>query len=143
MKSKVVQALGFGLGLFMIVSPALVFAAAGAPDRGSSGEPAGAPDRGASGAVTRDLTLKNPLGESITSLSTLVKKLINVLMQIGLVVIVIAFLWAGFKYVSAFGDETKVKDAHKIFKYTVIGAAVLMGAQVIAQAIEATVKALQ
>ena len=44
---------------------------------------------------------------------------------------------------TALGDEKAITKAHEIFKYTAIGAALLLGSSVIAQAIKGTIEALQ
>ena len=90
-------------------------------------------------------TLPDPLqgGASTQTFDALVPKVIDALLQIGIVVIVIAFIWAGFKYVTAMGDEKQIGEAHKIFKYTVIGAAILLGSQALATVIKGTIDAIR
>jgi hypothetical protein len=48
-------------------------------------------------------------------------------------------MYAGFKYVTARGDSTKIKEATTALTYAAIGAAVLLGAWVISQAIQGTI----
>mgnify|MGYP001609710316 CR=1 FL=1 len=91
-------------------------------------------------------TLCDPLncdgpGSSL-DIRSLPKKIVDALMQIGVVVIVLAFLYAGFKYVTALGDQKAIDSAHQIFKYTVIGAAVLLGSGVLAEVIQGTINAI-
>mgnify|MGYP003394299859 FL=1 len=49
---------------------------------------------------------------------------------------------SGFMYVTAQGDETKIKTAHKSLLYTSIGTAVLLGAWTLANVICNTVNDL-
>lgn len=125
----------YGMAVMLTLIPIGVIAAG--PAGGSS-----------AGSGSGQLKLADPLvipgnsGSTVT-INTLIPALINALIQIGLVVIVLAFMWAGFKYVTAFGDETKIKDAHKIFKYTVIGAAVLLGARALSEILRGTVEAIR
>jgi hypothetical protein len=66
----------------------------------------------------------------------------NILLPIGGVIAVMAFIWAGFLYVTAQGNEAQIKKAHQAFLYTAIGTAVLFGAWVIANVIEQTIRQL-
>jgi hypothetical protein len=86
-------------------------------------------------------TLENPL-EGTSDISGLLDKLLSVFLQVGLVVVVVAFVYVGYKFVMARGSEKEVTDAKKAFYWTVIGAAVLLGAKVIQTAILGTVKQL-
>ena len=89
-------------------------------------------------------TLTDPLkgGASTQTIDVLVPKIVDALLQVGIVVIVLAFIWAGFKYVTALGDEKQIGEAHKIFKYTVIGSAILLGSQALAYVIKGTINAV-
>lgn len=87
--------------------------------------------------------LCNPLKGGITSLPELLTVVLNILVQIGIPVIVLAYIWAGFTYVTAFGDTSKIKNAHNILWYTTIGAGVLLGAKAIAMIIQGTLVQLQ
>ena len=51
-------------------------------------------------------------------------------------------VYVGFLFVTAQGNETKITAAKSGLLWTVVGALILLGAQAIALAIEATVKAL-
>ena len=84
--------------------------------------------------------LPNPLG--VSSITELFGKVINVMIQIGVPLAVLAIIYAGFKYVTAFGDEKKVSEAHQMLLWSAVGSAVLLGAKVIITAIEGTVRQL-
>ncbi|KKT95852.1 MAG: hypothetical protein UW97_C0021G0004 [Parcubacteria group bacterium GW2011_GWA2_45_15] len=58
-------------------------------------------------------------------------------------VAVLAFVYAGFLYVTAQGNESKLKTAHKALLYTSVGTAVLLGSWVIAKVIENTINQLR
>lgn len=76
------------------------------------------------------------------SLNSLLVDILDVVVLLGSIVVVIYIILAGFKYVTAQGDEGQIGDAHKALTYAVIGAAVILGAKVIASAINATVNEL-
>jgi len=76
----------------------------------------------------------NPL--KAKTLIALIKDVVDIIMQIGLVVAVVAIIWAGFLYVTAQGSEEKVKKAHSIFLWTIVGVAIILGAKVIVEVVE-------
>ncbi len=103
-------------------------------------------DQGGARAATSTLNskLSNPFGQDNMTLVDLFKKILdNIVIPIGAVAAVLAFIWAGFLYVTAAGDETKIKTAHRALLYAAVGTAVLLGAKIIAEVIDATIKQLQ
>lgn len=82
----------------------------------------------------------NPIAAN--DLSGLLSGLLQVVTAIGAVVVVFFIILAGFNYVTARGDEKKIQSATKTLTWTVIGAAVILGAQVIADALKGTVNEL-
>ena len=89
------------------------------------------------------VTLDNPFRGG-DSLFTLLRTIIdNIILPIGGVLAVLAFVYSGFLYVTAQGNETKLATAHKALLYTAIGTAVLLGSWVIAKVIENTINSLR
>lgn len=89
--------------------------------------------------------LDNPLGKGgkgIDTIQQLLAELLRIAVQVGLIVVTFFIIYAGFLYVTAAGDETKIKAAHQTFKNTLIGAIILMGAQVLASILDSTIKQL-
>ncbi|MDQ3089620.1 MAG: hypothetical protein M3Q24_00500, partial [bacterium] len=76
--------------------------------------------------IAQVIELKNPfIGDG--NLYALVKALINgIVLPIGGMVAVLAFIYSGFTYVTARGDETAIKTAHRNFLYVAIGTAILL-----------------
>ncbi|MBX4199869.1 pilin [Candidatus Parcubacteria bacterium] len=86
--------------------------------------------------------LENPF-KTGGSISELLKSIINnIILPIGGVLAVLGFIFAGFKYVTAQGDPTKVSNASRALLYTAIGTAILLGAWAISEVIYNTVKSL-
>jgi hypothetical protein len=58
--------------------------------------------------------------------------------------VVIAFflIVSGFKFVTAQGSEDKITDAKNTFKYTIIGALIIIGAQVIIDIVKSIISGL-
>ena len=88
-----------------------------------------------------DIQLENPI--RFDNLGEFLVEVLGVVIVIALPIIVLAIIYAGFLFVSAQGDESKIKSAKSIFTWTVVGAGIILGAQVIAFAIQATIEALR
>ncbi len=85
--------------------------------------------------------LCNPLGYS--DLTTFLKKLLQIVAQIGFPVIVLFIVYVGFLYISAEGKPEKISKVHKYFLWTLVGALIILGAQALSIAIQGTVTNLQ
>ncbi len=86
--------------------------------------------------------IENPLGSNQTSIPNLVSLVLTYVTRVGGVVAIIAFIYAGFKFVQARGNETELKKAKDIFFWTVIGVAILLGAKLLADLVIGTIKSL-
>ena len=92
------------------------------------------------GKICQTGQLCNPIGSE--DLTTFVDKITATALKIGIPIAGLFIIWAGFKFVTARGDETAIKDAKKIFWYTIIGTAVLLAASLIATVLGDTVRQL-
>lgn len=120
------------LSIFFIVGLVMVYAA----DDGGGGGAGGGNPGGGNPIV---IGLKNPFSGG-DSLFALMRSIINnVIMPIGGVLAVLAFIYSGFLYVTAQGDTKKISDAHRALLYTAIGTAILLGAWVLANVICQTI----
>lgn len=87
-------------------------------------------------------TLENPL-KGINTVPDFIQKIISdIILPIGVPVITFFIIYSGYLFVAARGDAAKLKAAKDTLLYTVIGAAVILGAWILAQAIGQTVKEL-
>ena len=97
---------------------------------------------GGTGSTNVGIKLDNPF-KGGTSLFDLLKAIINdILIPIGAVLAVIGFIYAGFKYVLARGNTTKLAEAHRTLLYVAVGSIVLLGAWTISQVIQNTISKL-
>lgn len=85
--------------------------------------------------------ISNPL--SVNSIPELVTLLLKIVVNIGLPVVALAIIYVGFMYVRAQGNKDQLTKAHQAFFWTVIGAAVVLGAFAISTIIEGTVDNLK
>jgi len=101
------------------------------------------PDPGGSGCGGGTL-ICNPLQSGATTITDVVNLVLkNVVLPIGAVIVVFMIIYSGFLFVTAQGSEDKIKNAKQTFLYTIIGAAVLLGALVISELIQKTFEAIK
>lgn len=95
---------------------------------------------GTSAGLSANTQLQNPIKYSTFSqfAAEVTKTAVQVLMPF----IVLAFIYSGFLFVSAQGNETKLTEAKNILMYSMIGAFILLGAWGFAQIIGQTVSTL-
>ena len=107
----------------------------------TSGSSLGQTGTNASSGSGQNTTLINPLGAG-TSLPVLLKDILQLIVQIGTVIIILMLVYVGFLFVTAQGNESKISEARKALLWTVVGALILLGAQAISLGIQSTVQAL-
>lgn len=90
-------------------------------------------------------SLENPFKAGVgDSLPQLFNSIVNkILLPIGSVIAVIAFIYSGFLFVMAQGNESELKTAKASLLYTAIGTAILLGATVLANVITGTINSLK
>ncbi len=96
---------------------------------------------GAAQDININFQLKNPLG-STGDLNTFLENILHALVLLLTPVVVIMLLYSGFLFVSARGNAEKLGEAKKALLYTLIGAAIVLGAQGIATVLSNTVTCL-
>jgi len=93
-------------------------------------------------AVTNNsvFQLKDPL--EIKNFCDLVKKLLNIVLAIGVPIAVLFLVWAGFRFILARGSQDGLVDAKRNFYFVIIGIAIFLGAWTLATVISATIQTL-
>jgi hypothetical protein len=82
-------------------------------------------------------TIKNPLkSDSVTGILT---DILSLVFKVGIIVVVFFIIFSGFKFVTARGNEGEISKAKDMFFATVIGGAILLGADIIATVVYNTV----
>ena len=89
---------------------------------------------GASGSM-----IQNPLDSAYSSIPLFIAGFLKVMVEVGLPIVALFLLIAGFRFVSAGGNESKLSEAKENFKFVIIGALLILGAWVIATLIGNTV----
>jgi hypothetical protein len=113
-----------------------------AQEGGTGGGGEGGTGGGKGGGSSQTIIIENPFKQD--TIKGLIETIVNdILMPIGGVIAVMMIMYAGFLYVTARGDSGQITKAHDALKYAVIGAAILLGAWVISQAIGNTIDQLK
>ena len=122
MNSKVISFIRIGavMALFSLMPLYFASAACSAPLQGSG------------------TGIQNPL--CVNTLDQAIYAVLGVIIQIGSIVLVIFFVYAGFNFVSAQGDPKKLETARHAFFGVVVGAAILIGAEALSQMIKNTLQ---
>lgn len=79
------------------------------------------------------VVLDNPLNAD--SIIGLIEAIVDTVVVLGTIAAAIAIIWAGFLFVTAQGSEEKVSKARRIFIWTVIGVAIIVGAKIIVEVV--------
>lgn len=74
------------------------------------------------------------------SITEFLQALIGILLIFAVPLVVLALIHAGFRYVTAQGNPTKISEAHRMLTYALIGALIIFGAEIIGGVISETVK---
>lgn len=91
-----------------------------------------------------DVKIENPLKSSgIETIPGFIEAALNMVMIVGVPLVALAIIYSGFLFVSAQGNSEKISEAKTTLKYTLIGAALLLGSWVIAQAIQGTINEIK
>ena len=93
---------------------------------------------GSRGAGTK---LENPI--AFKSLGALISAILDIIVQIAVPIAALFLMYSGFLFISARGDEAQLKTAKSIFLWTMVGIAVLLGAEILAQVIQGTINQLK
>ncbi len=90
--------------------------------------------------TTLSFSIKNPI--KANNLTNFIHDILNIFLEIGIPVITLFIIYTGFLFVSAQGNEEKLKTAKASLLWTLVGAALLLGSWVLAQAIQGTISQL-
>lgn len=129
MKKRLIVYTSFALG--MLLGPFLAGAANDWPSTGGGG------GGGGNQQINR---IRNPINAQSTA--EVLEAFLKILVQIGAVAVTLAIVYAGFLFVAARGNPEELNRAKRTLMWTIIGALVLLGAQIIASVIGNTIKTI-
>lgn len=85
--------------------------------------------------------ITNPLGD-VNTIWGLVDIVINLVQTVMIPLVVLFLIYSGFLFVTARGSEIKLTKAKTVFMYTIIGTAIIIGAEAISLLIQGTINDL-
>jgi len=84
--------------------------------------------------------INNPLGDgNLETIPDFIEKIIDIVLVVGIPIVTLAIIYSGFLFVKASGDPEGLKKAKSALFTSLIGAVLLLGAFVLANAIKGTV----
>jgi len=119
--------------MFLVLPTIIVFAEGDTGDGGDTGNT----------SVQINTSIENPLRSDIDTIPKFIEAVITAVLYIGVPIVALAIIYTGFLFVSAQGNSEKLTKAKKALLYTLIGAVLLLGAFVIANAIQSTVHEIE
>ena len=93
-------------------------------------------------ARAQSTPFQNPLNPQFSTIPSFIAGALKVLVIVALPIITLFIVIAGFMFVFARGNESKLSEAKKNFLYVIIGALLILGAWVLATLIGGTVTQL-
>jgi uncharacterized membrane protein len=98
---------------------------------------------GIDSGITIETGIENPLNPELSDIPDFINALITIVLFVGVPIVTLAIIYSGFLFVQASGNSEKLGTAKKALLYSVIGAALLLGAFVLSEAIQGTVDQLK
>lgn len=92
------------------------------------------------GEVRAEAALDNPL--IFNSIPEFITAVLDIVLIIVVPLIAVFVMYAGFLFVSAQGNEAQITKAKSVLLWTMIGAAVALGAKILSAAIQGTINSL-
>jgi hypothetical protein len=90
-----------------------------------------------------EINIPNPLKNGVNDFVALVAMILNkIIMPIAAIGVVIFIIYAGFTYVIAQGNATKIAEAHQRLLWGLVGGGIILGAAGISKVVETTFKEL-
>jgi len=90
--------------------------------------------------TTVSTTIENPLSSEIDTIPKFIEAVLKIVLTVGVPIVALAIIYTGFLFVKAQGKPEELTKAKQSLLYTLIGAALLLGAFVIANAVVSTVE---
>jgi hypothetical protein len=84
-----------------------------------------------------NFNIKNPI--NVDTIQGFIEILLRTVLIIGVPIVALAIIYCGFLFVKARGNSEEIKKAKGAIMYTIVGAFLLLGAWVLANAIKNTV----
>ncbi len=90
-------------------------------------------------AFELNVGIENPLGSGKDNIKDIIASIMKVIVDIAIPIVVVMVIYSGFLLVMAQGNPDKLKEAKKTITWTLVGATILLGAQLISTVLVETV----
>jgi len=90
--------------------------------------------------TTVSTKIENPLSSEIDTIPKFIEAVLKIVLIVGVPIVALAIIYTGFLFVKAQGKPEELTKAKQSLLFTLIGAALLLGAFVIANAVVSTVE---
>lgn len=90
----------------------------------------------------QDYTINDPFGNKYKSVTEIIAKFIDFIINLGIVAVVLFFVYTGFQFVAAKGNPDAINKAKTSMMWTVVGTLVLIGGKVLVKVLENTLSGL-
>ncbi len=98
---------------------------------------------GSSSGISINAGYENPLSSSIDTIPKFIKAVLDIILIIGISIVTLAIIYTGFLFIKAQGKAEEISKAKKSLLYVIIGAALLLGAWVLSEAISETINEIR
>jgi len=85
--------------------------------------------------------ISNPI--NVSSISDLIDTVLETVIAVGAPIAVFFMIYAGFKYVIARGNKDKIKEAHQMLLWVIVGTVILLGASLLSDIVSGTIDQLK
>ncbi len=93
-------------------------------------------------AQSFNFTIDDPFGNKYKSVTEIIAKFIDFIINLGIVAVVLFFVYTGFQFVAAKGNPDAINKAKTSMMWTVVGTLVLIGGKVLVKVLENTLSGL-
>jgi len=86
-------------------------------------------------------TIDNPI--KAKTIQQLIEEVLKIVVAVGTPIAVLFLIYSGFKFVFAQGNSDKLGEAREMFLWTIVGIAILLGAQLLSTIVKGTIDQLK
>jgi hypothetical protein len=92
--------------------------------------------------IFAEAALNNPLGPEFGTIAGFVKGILGLVMYMGIPMIGLVLVYAGFKFLFARGKSDQISKAVFNIKWAILGIAIFLGAWALANLVDSTIKSI-
>lgn len=90
--------------------------------------------------ISVSVKIDNPI--NVDSIPDFITAILGAIVAIGAPIAVLFLIYAGFLFVTARGNDTKLTEAKQFLTWTIVGIVILLGAQLLSEIVRGTIQQL-